>query len=112
MESGAAEALSVFWHNVHPEDPRRGPLFDTINFATRCIPIGLHGDGVPCTKKDSVKATSLFGLLGWGTTSQFVCYLWNCFSKCKVDETTVLNSPSWLAGFTAEVGYEVLVWSF
>ena len=111
LESVAAETLSAFWHNVHPADPRRGPLFETINFATRCIPLGLHGDGVPCTKKDSLNVTSLFGLLGWGTTSQIVCYLWSFFSKCKVDELTLLDFPTWLAGMTAECGYEVLIWS-
>ena len=111
VESTATATLSAFWSNVHPADPRRGPLFEAVNFATRCIPVGLHGDGVPCTRTDSLNVTSLFGLLGCGTTSQLVCYLWSFFSKCKVDEMTLVDFPSWLAGLTAECGYEVLVWS-
>jgi hypothetical protein len=110
-EREASERLSSFWSNVHPADPRRGPLFDAVNFVTRCIPIGLHGDGVPCTKKDSLDVTSMFGILGVGTTSQLVCYLWSFFNKCKVGELTLLDFTSWVSGLTVDKGAEIILWS-
>jgi hypothetical protein len=110
-EAEAKERLEDFWRNVHTADPRRGALFGVLDFASRCIPMGLHGDGVPCTKKDSLDVTSLFGILGVGTTTQLVCYLWAFFSKRKVDELTLLDFPTWLSGITADCGYQVLIWS-
>ena len=111
VERDASARLSAFWNNVHGEDPRRGPLFHAVNFATRCIPIGLHGDGVPCTKKDSLDVTSLFGILGIGTTSQIVCYQWSFFTKCKVNELTLLDFTSWVSGLTVDCGAEIILWS-
>lgn len=110
-EANASRRISDFWHNVHAGDPRRGPIFNAVNFATHCIPIGLHGDGVPCTKKDSLDVTTLFSLLGAGTTTQIICYLWSFFTKCKVGEMTLLDFPLWAAGLTLDSGAEVIIWS-
>jgi hypothetical protein len=111
VEAKARERISTFWGNVHAADPRRGPLFDAVNFVTHCIPIGLHGDGVPCTRKDSLDVTTLFSLLGVGTTSEVICYLWSFFGKCKVGEMTLLDFPLWAAGLTMDSGAQVILWS-
>jgi hypothetical protein len=110
-ESQAAQRLSSFWKSVHPGDPRRSSLFTKANFLTRCVPIGLHGDGVPCTKRDTLDVCSVFGLLGLGSTIDIVFYVWSFFKKCEVDEMTCVEFTEWLAGLTHEVGYEVVIWS-
>ena len=71
----------------------------------------MHGDGVPCTRKDSLDVTTLFGLLGWGKTTDIVNYLYSYFSKCKVDEVTLLDFPTWTAGLTMECSCYVVIWS-
>jgi hypothetical protein len=110
-ESQAAQRLSAFWNSVHPGDPRRCSLFNKANFATRCVPLGLHGDGVPCTKRDTLDVCSVFGILGLGSTIDLVYYIWAFFKKCEVDELTAIEFTDWLSGLTHEVGYEVVIWS-
>jgi hypothetical protein len=112
-ESGASARIKAFWENVHPMDPRRNTfLMGMANFATKCIPIGVHGDGVPCTKKGSLDVLSMFGLLGVGKTAELVLYLASYYSKCEVDAMTQIDFPDWHHGETQDQLWTVLIWSF
>ena len=59
---GPAGALLDFWSKVDPADPRleqipRGKRRWEI-LSKFCIPIIIHGDGVPCTKRNSLEGIS------------------------------------------------------
>ena len=82
-ESQSVQRLSSFWNSVHPGDPRRCSLFTKANFATRCVPLGIHGDGVPCTRRDTLDVCSVFGILGLGSTIELVYYVWSFFKNVK-----------------------------
>ena len=107
----ATARISKFWSSVHPADPRRSNLFNQANFATRCLPIGLHGDGVPCTKRNSLDVLTFFGILGMGSTVDLVFYIWSFFYTCKVDAATLLDFPAFLGGLTEDTSYRVIIWS-
>ena len=76
------------------------------------MPIGLHGDGVPCTKRDSPDVCPVFGIIGLGSTIYQVYYVWSFFNKRRVDELTCIEFTHWLAGLTHEIGYGSVIWSF
>jgi hypothetical protein len=107
----ATARIRKFWSSVHPADPRRSDIFNRVDFASRCIPVGLHGDGVPCTKRNSLDVVSFFGILGLGTTVELVFYVWSFFYTCKVDEAVLLDFPEFLGGLTDTVAYQVIIWS-
>jgi hypothetical protein len=73
--------------------------------------MGVHGDKVPCTKKDSLDITSMFGLMGKGTTIQMMFFLFSYFAKCQVDDVLLAEFPDCTTE-TNPVIWEVLVWSF
>ena len=76
-KGSAVGKLKKFWASFHPDDPRRLPCFDEPGFNASAIPIGVHGDAVPCTKKDSLDVLSFFGMMGVGSTAQ-ICFLHVC----------------------------------
>eukprot|EP00974_Lingulodinium_polyedra_P037005 3550063-Lingulodinium_polyedra.AAC.1 len=49
---GTAGSIAAFWDALSPDDPRlhRHPVLQQPGFRTRCIPLRLHGDGVPFGK--------------------------------------------------------------
>ena len=49
--------IAAFWDAIKPNDPRsHGHLvFQQPGFRTHCIPLRLHGDGVPFGKRDRPK---------------------------------------------------------
>ena len=104
--AGAAARLGRFWNTVHPNDPRRSPLFRRLHFATHCIPIGLHGDGVPCTKRNSLDVTSLFGILGTGLAMDMIMYICGYFRTTLVD-----MYEEFPGGTTKSAVYRVIVHS-
>ena len=100
-----ADRVSEFWTSLHPADPKRA----------KCkygIPVGLHGDGVSCTKRDSINVLSMFGLLGgFGTTYEKILYCYGYFCKTKFDETDFEAYPGWESGITDSVCWRILAWS-
>ena len=67
-----------------------------------CTGIGLHGDGVPYTKKDSVEILS-FNFLGSPTADRIPI---TCISKKNLCQCGCKGAHTWYAIF------EVIVWSF
>ena len=60
---GPPGRLEQFWDSVHPNDPRRShPLFRRPNFRSKCIPLILYGDGVPCSG-DSLQVVGVESLV-------------------------------------------------
>ena len=61
---GDSGALAEFWSGVQADDPRL-PQFvnDHPDYATTCVPMVLHGDGVPCTKNLTLDTLSLESFL-------------------------------------------------
>ena len=56
---GAPGALEEFWSNVDVADPRLQKLSRVHpDYMTTCIPIVLHGDGVPCTNNNTLDCLS------------------------------------------------------
>jgi hypothetical protein len=64
------------------------PVMDKGNLMDNGIPIALHGDGVPCTKKKSLECLSWSSLLGMGSTLDVKFLATGVFSttKAKQDE--------------------------
>ena len=109
-----ADRVSEFWTSLHPTDPRRANwrFADFIHLCKYGIPAGLHGDGVPCTKRDSLNVLSMFGLLGgFGNTYEAILYCYGYFCKTKFDEADFEADPEWESGTTDSVCWRILVWS-
>jgi hypothetical protein len=111
-EGQAAGKLTSFWSSFHPDDPRRLPCFEEANFAATTIPIGVHGDAVPCTKKDSLDILSFFGMMGVGSTTQICFFMYALFQKCRVDTAVMGEFINWDGGSSSEAVWSVLIWSF
>jgi hypothetical protein len=61
---GTAGALAEFWAGVPRADPRLEQLRkDHPEYAKWCVPIVVHGDGVPCTKNHTLDTLSFESLL-------------------------------------------------
>jgi hypothetical protein len=69
---GLDDAIVNFWRGVEPEDPKllawAPVLAQKPNYRTHCIPLALHGDGVPVFKGKSLYVISAVSLLGIGTS--------------------------------------------
>ena len=85
---GLDDAIVNFWRGVEPEDPKLlawAPfLAQKLNYRTHCIPLALHGDGVPVFKGKSLYVISGLSLLGTGTSIDvkmiLTCY-WSHFKN-------------------------------
>ena len=61
---GTTGAMAEFWAGVPPTDPRLVQLRqDHPEYSKWCVPIVIHGDGVPCTKNHSLDTLSFESLL-------------------------------------------------
>ena len=110
--NNAVARVQAFWNQVHPEDPRLSSgVASLANYTTRCFPIGWHGDGVPCTKKDSLNVLSQFGLLAVGKTLDTIMFLAGIYSKTEVTAMILLDHPAWSQGTTQTYVFRILVWS-
>ena len=69
------------------------------------------GDKVPCTKQDALAITATFGLMGKGTTTQLMLFMFAYFAKCRVDDIVLAEFPGF-GTTTLDVVWEVLCWSF
>ena len=83
-EAQATTRLTGYWDSVRADDPRRLPCMGRPHHRETAVPIGLHGDAVPCTKKDSLDVVSFFSLLGSGPTVAicFFCFRYLLEGNC------------------------------
>ena len=69
--TGGAGAVSEFWNNVREDDPKweawQGDLA-LRDYKNKCIPLALHGDGVPVFKGKSLHIVSVNSLLATGSS--------------------------------------------
>lgn len=103
------DALKSFWNSVaqHPQ-MHAHPLKDIQHYKTTCIPIALHGDGVPIVGlgKGWSRVMTLFSwysLVGQGHTRELLFWVWGIYDrliKGAVD------------GGTRAKFFAVLCWSF
>ena len=79
---GSVAELKKFWDGLRPDDPRlqAHPLRRDSCFPTRCIPMGVHGDGVPYKKSGigmTIYVATFFSILALGTrTWDTRCLQW------------------------------------
>jgi hypothetical protein len=111
-EPQAATKLKRFWQSFHVNDPRRLPCFSEPGFEDTTFPIGVHGDAVPCTKKDSLDVLSFFSLMGMGATAQICFFMFGMFSKCRVDIAVLGEFLLWDDGTSNDAAWAILIWSF
>ena len=81
------DALKSFWNSVgqHPQTYQH-PLKDIQNYKTTCIPIALHGDGVPIVGlgKGWSRVMTLFSwysLVGQGNTRELLFWIWGVYDR-------------------------------
>ncbi len=107
MLGNCPEQLPKFWQAVrnHPSFQSH-PLLSEKNagWQSRCIPLSLHGDGVPISGIGKVWAKlmtsySWSSMLGSGNTSECQNYIWSVTDACATKETT-------------EQFFSILKWSF
>ena len=68
---GNDNAMAEFWSGIPEDDPRIRKLkTDHRNYKETCIPIVLHGDGVPCTNSHSLDTISFESLLAKRSTGE------------------------------------------
>lgn len=71
---GSPSKITEFWDGAHPDDPRLidHPLRKRSDFTSKCIPFGMHGDGVPWKKSGVGQSMAVFlfsSLLGYGPST-------------------------------------------
>jgi hypothetical protein len=113
MESEATARLTSFWDNMHPADPRKtSPRFSNFGILRRFgIPLGLHGDAAPCTKRDSVNTVMMYGLLGSGITMDTMLIIFAYFMKTSWNFEDLEANPEWRSGTTECAIWKLIVWS-
>lgn len=105
-----ASEIPVFWGSVanHP-GIRDHPMKAKGDFRNKCIPVGMHGDDVPCTGLGKCwvsKQTefSWFSMLATAQSTQDrMFWIYGCMEKFKVAETGV---------HTMHTFFTILAWSF
>ena len=56
--------MEEFWSGIADDDPRLIQLVkDHPDYKKKCVPIIIHGDGVPCTNNHSLDASSFESIL-------------------------------------------------
>lgn len=100
--------IPEFWQGVRSHPQLEGhPLLKRQNYQNLCIPIGIHGDGVPIVGlgKGWVKMALVFSwcsLLCLGNTLSSQFYIWSVFEKLCV---------SGVCDGTLSNFFKILVWS-
>ena len=100
------DQLKTFWklQKKHPAYPGHPVLGGNPQFATKMVPLALHGDGTPVLRIGKVWSRQLTtwswnSLLGMGSTKPMQMQVWSCF-----DET--------MASTTLAEFWQILAWSF
>ena len=100
------DQLKTFWklQKKHPAYPGHPVLGGNPQFATKLVPLALHGDGTPVLGIGKVWSRQLTtwswnSLLGMGSTKSMQMQVWPCF-----DET--------MASTTLAEFWQILAWSF
>ena len=83
------EACEHFWTSMEGHPAVTDGLKNRRNFKTHCVPLALHGDGVPLTAigkgwQQTVTNFSFFSLLGRGNTPDLLFYIFAFFDKLRV----------------------------
>ena len=104
-EDGAVEA---FWNNISPQDPRWATwhpfLQKRAGYKQKCLPLALHGDGVPVFRKKSLNVVSVNSLLGTGSsldTKLLLASYWDALRN---------RSPALPQEDTEQVLWDYIVW--
>eukprot|EP00969_Alexandrium_andersonii_P317394 14022402-Alexandrium_andersonii.AAC.1 len=105
---GPEGALQEFWAGVKPSDPKliHSPVRDHPRLRTHGIPIMLHGDGVPCTRKNTLECISWQSILAVQSTDHFTSTLDSIFLAFAVYAKTMVED-----GSTKKVMWQALVQS-
>ena len=76
---GQDGSMEECWSNIADDDPRLIQLAnDHPDYKKKCVPIIIHGDGVPCTNNHSLDAISFESILakrGMGTACSTLDYM-------------------------------------
>ena len=90
---GSRTALDEFWAGVSSNDPRRVQLkADHPEYKKWCVPIVIHGDGLPCTKNHSLDTLSFESLLSKRSVEQhhstldFIFFMSGVFTQTMVSD--------------------------
>ena len=99
-------SVQKFWDHVHVDDPRRlnNPIFKSKSLLKKMIPLELHGDKVPCTKKLGLDVASVRSLLS--QVSDSILMIAFIFAEVMVPESEDIPESTWT------MYWQVLVWSF
>ena len=87
--------LLAFWNEMEDHPQMNGhPMRDRPNWRSCCIPLSIHGDGVPVTGcgKSWAKTWDIFSwmsLLGSGSTTEFNFLIWGIWSQMRARNTAV-----------------------
>ena len=110
-EAQASTRLAGYWDSVRADDPHRLPCVERPHHRETAVPIGLHGDAVPCTKKDSMGVISFFSLLGSGPTVAICFFVLGIFSKAIVDFAVMAEFEAWGSGGSFDAVWDIVIWS-
>ena len=76
---GKENAMDEFWKTIADDDPRLIQLAkDHPEYSKTCVPIIIHGDGVPCTNSnslDTISFESVFANSGMGSNCSTLDYI-------------------------------------
>ena len=81
------DSLNAFWNSVSQHPQMRGhPVKEIEGYKKRCIPLGMHGDGVPIVGlgKGWSRVMSLFSwysLVGQGQTREILFWVWGVYDR-------------------------------
>ena len=98
-----------FWQTVVGHPAVTAGLLERPDHQTHCVPLALHGDGVPLTGIgkawcQTITNFSIYSLLGEGNTADLLIFIYALFDKMK----KVGRDSS----ATAHRFFEILKWSF
>ena len=92
---GNAGAMEEFWSGIADDDPRLIQLVkDHPDYKKKCVPIIIHGDGVPCTNNHSLDAISFESILakrGMGnqcSTLDYIFFITGLFTQTMDSDNT------------------------
>ena len=105
----SAEACEQFWASVDSHPAVTNGIRSRANYKSYCIPLAIHGDGVPLTGvgkswQQTITDFSFYSLLGQGKTADMLIFIYAFFDKLR----TFAKDNSG----TAHRFFEILRWSF
>ena len=104
------DSLEEFWETASKHPLMEGhPACEKHNWQRLCVPLGLHGDGVPVVGIGKIwpkllNVWSWFSLIGQGNTRAKMFYTYSCFDKTAI--------PGFSMNHTLGPAFKLLQWSF